>query len=224
MKVILSLSGGMDSTALLGMLLNKGHEVVPVSFFYGSKHGRYEIEAAKNITQHYNLGNIYKLIDVSGVFKGFDSALLSADSRSIPEGHYEDKSMALTVVPGRNMIFISILAGLAESLQCEAVALGIHAGDHAIYPDCRPLFAESMGFAVRFATDDKVRLIFPFLNMTKGEIVSVGLTENVPFHLTRTCYKDQILPCGKCGSCTERLEAFQFNNSTDPVQYDNNIS
>ena len=217
MKTILSLSGGIDSASLLGMLLKSGHTVKPVSFQYGSKHGLYELAAAQNLAWYYKLD--LQVIDVTWVFHGFNSALLATDSRSIPEGHYEDKSMSQTVVPGRNMIFTSILAGLAQSLNVDTVALGIHAGDHAIYPDCRPEFAGSMDLTIKTATEYKVSLYTPFLNMTKRDIVKIGLKNNVPFEFTRTCYKDQIEACGLCGSCTERLEAFAQNGISDPIEY-----
>ena len=217
MKTVISLSGGLDSGVMLGMLMALGHEVHAVTFDYGSKHGQYEIDAAKRLVAFYMVP--HQVIDVRGIFAGFNSALLKVDGRPIPEGHYEDKSMSLTVVPGRNMIFASILAGLAESLGYDAVSLGIHAGDHAIYPDCRPGFKAAMNKAIGAATEYKVDLYAPFLEMSKGQIVAEGLEYNIPFRLTRTCYKDQPLPCGKCGSCTERLEAFAFAGIQDPVDY-----
>jgi len=217
MKIVLSLSGGMDSAALLGTLLGTGHEVFAVSFFYGSKHNQYELEAARKLAEHYGIKR--QSMDISGIFAGFKSALLKEDSRPVPEGHYEDRTMVQTVVPGRNMIFSAILAGLAQSFEYDAVALGIHAGDHAIYPDCRPVFKESMDLAIKTASEYSVSLYAPFLGLSKGDIVKVGMEHKVPFELTRTCYKDQALSCGKCGSCTERLEAFAVNGLIDPIQY-----
>jgi len=217
MKIVLSLSGGMDSAALLGTLLGTGHEVFAVSFFYGSKHNQYELEAARKLADRYGIKR--QSMDISGIFAGFKSALLKEDSRSIPEGHYEDRTMVQTVVPGRNMIFSAILAGLAQSFEYDAVALGIHAGDHVIYPDCRPVFKESMDLAIKTASEYSVSLYAPFLGMNKGDIVKVGMEHKVPFELTRTCYKDQSLSCGKCGSCTERLLAFAENGLIDPIQY-----
>ena len=217
MKVILSLSGGLDSAVLLASLFAKGHEILAVTFDYGSKHGEYEIKAAKSLAAWF--GVKHQVMDVSGIFSGFNSALLKVDSRAIPEGHYEDVTMKQTVVPCRNMIFATILAGLAQSLLYDAVYLGIHAGDHAIYPDCRPEFKARLNEAIVAATEGEVSLLAPFINMTKGSIVYEGKKIGAPFELTRTCYKNQELPCGVCGSCCERLTAFEENGMVDPVQY-----
>lgn len=219
MKVVLSLSGGLDSAVLLTKLVEAGHEILAVTFNYGSKHGAYEIQAAKNLASHFGIK--HQIIYVAGIFEGFNSALLKSDNRQIPEGHYEAPTMSQTVVPCRNMIFASILAGLAESLGYQAVYLGIHAGDHAIYPDCRPSFKQAMGVAIYEATETKVSLQAPFISMTKGDIVFEGAVRKTPFQLSRTCYKDQPLPCGVCGSCCERLTAFEENGITDPVHYEN---
>jgi len=217
MKIILSLSGGLDSAVLLSSLFTEGHEILAVTFDYGSKHGVFEIEAAKKLASWFGIQ--HQIMDVSGIFAGFNSALLKKDLREIPEGHYEDVSMKQTVVPCRNMIFATILVGLAESLLYDAVYLGIHAGDHAIYPDCRPDFKDRLHEAVMEATESKVSLLAPFIRMTKGDIVYEGQKYDAPFELTRTCYKNQPLPCGVCGSCTERIEAFQINGLVDPVEY-----
>jgi len=215
MKVILSLSGGLDSTCLLSRLF-KQVEVLPVIFSYGSKHNRYENEAAYMVCKYYDLKPLH--IELDQVMVEFRSNLLKTGGE-IPEGHYSAPSMSQTVVPARNLIFISILAGLAESNDAQKVALAVHAGDHHIYPDCRPEFVKSADKTVSLATDGKVSLMAPFLMMSKGEVLKEGLVERAPVHLTRTCYKDQLIACGKCGSCVERLEAFQQCGMKDPIDY-----
>lgn len=213
----------MDSLALLaclhadaGSILEEG-EIEAVCFKYPSKHNGWEREAAAKIADHYKVK--LSTIDLTSVMDGFKSDLLQSGG-SIPEGHYSDESMKSTVVPCRNMIFVSILAGLADSRGFNEVAIGIHAGDHAIYPDCRPKFKQAMTQAVGAATDGRVVLIAPFLNYTKTTIIhETHDLPPVPWHLSRTCYKDQVLACGKCGSCTERLEAFSNNGMVDPVSY-----
>jgi 7-cyano-7-deazaguanine synthase len=223
MKVVLGLSGGMDSATLLGHLLEQGIESHCCIFIYGSKHNSYEVTAAKEIIKYYqNAGfPVFKyIIDLTQVFTYFKSNLLTSGD-DIPEGHYESENMKLTVVPERNLIFASIMAGLAESKGAEAVALGVHAGDHAIYPDCREEFIMAMNSAVFLSSDRKVRITTPFANITKKQILSIGLKQDplVPYHLTRTCYKDQPIACGKCGSCYERLEAFESLGLKDPLKY-----
>jgi len=216
MKAIVSLSGGIDSATVLADLLSRGYEVETVGFTYGSKHNTYENDMAVALAEHY--GVPFTLINLEQVMSDFKSALLLSGG-PIPEGHYEDESMSQTVVPGRNMIFISILAGLAESREADLVAVGIHSGDHAIYPDCRPRFFSFMKEAVEAATDNKVSLTAPFLDKDKAAVIRWGIQLGVPYHLTRTCYKCQPVACGKCGSCVERLESFAANNYTDPLEY-----
>ena len=150
----------------------------------------------------------------------FKSALLKSDDEPIPEGHYQDDNMSKTVVPARNIIFSSILAGYAWSVEAKEVWIGIHAGDHFIYPDCRPEFYFAMKEAIMRGTNNKVNLIAPFLNKDKAEIVKRGIELKVPFEITRTCYTENELACGKCGSCVERLEAFALNGIADPIKYE----
>jgi 7-cyano-7-deazaguanine synthase len=137
----------------------------------------------------------------------------------VPEGHYEDKNMKLTVVPNRNMIMASIAIGYAVNLGYEAIALGVHAGDHAIYPDCRPEFIEKLNAVSQIANYEPIKVIAPYVNMNKIDIVARGSEIGVDYSKTWTCYKGLDKACGRCGSCQERLEAFAANNLTDPVAY-----
>ena len=217
MKVIVSLSGGMDSATVLAEAIARGRKVHTVGFTYGSKHNQYENKAATAIAAHY--GVPFKLIDLSGIMAGFKSDLLLSGG-DIPEGHYEATSMSRTVVPGRNTIFAAILLGEAQSIGAEEIWLGIHAGDHAIYPDCRPEWLIAMGRVMWEASEGKVGPMTPFLKTNKVGILKRGLELRVPYQLTRTCYKDQPISCGRCGSCQERLEAFRLNQVEDPILYE----
>jgi 7-cyano-7-deazaguanine synthase len=216
-KAIISLSGGMDSTTVLGAAIDAGREVECVGFTYGSKHNFYENIAAQEVAEHYNVP--FHLMDLSEMMSSFNSNLLKSGG-DIPEGHYEAETMSQTVVPGRNIIFASMLSGYAWSRDADEVWLGIHSGDHAIYPDCRPEFYEKMREAILAGTDDRVTLQAPFLDGNKTSIIEWGLQHEVPYHLTRTCYKDQPIACGRCGACQERLEAFRNNNLEDPIEYE----
>jgi len=224
MKVVIGLSGGMDSTTLLGLYLEQGFEVLCCSFKYGSKHELYEIEAAKNIVKFYQRKHLslkHFVINLQQAFTIFKSNLLLSGGE-IPEGHYEEDSMKQTIVPGRNLIMASLLAGIAESTEASYVALGVHAGDHHIYPDCRPKFIEYLFKTIKESSEGKVSIEAIFIDLTKTDILKVGysLSIPVPYHLTRTCYKNQITSCGKCGSCRERLEAFEEIEIKDPIQYE----
>lgn len=217
-RCVISLSGGMDSATLIAYA--KEHEIEiaqAVGFTYGSKHNKYENQAAQDLASYYQVP--YRLVDLSAAFAPMKSNLLLSGG-DIPEGHYEAPTMAQTVVPCRNLVFLSILAGVAESMEADMVLLGIHSGDHAIYPDCRPAFYNSADKTVRWATDNAVRLEAPFLHGDKASILSYGMALGVPYNLTRTCYKDQAVACGKCGSCQERLMGFAAIGAEDPIAYE----
>ena len=221
MKIVLSLSGGMDSATALGYYLAEGHDIIPVNFMYGSKHNTFEKLCAIRLCVYYGI-NMFPSINLRFIEDMFSSDLLKS-GEDIPEGHYEDKNMKSTVVPGRNLIFASILAGYAESIGADAIALGVHAGDHAIYPDCRPEFVDSLIETINKSSDSKISVFAPFLNLDKTEILKIGYSLpgefKIPYELTRTCYCDQETSCGKCGSCIERLEAFKNIGKTDPIEY-----
>ena len=218
-KAIVCLSGGIDSAVVLAGAIEKGRDVTAISFYYGSKHNSHELEAAKNLAKHYQIP--WCIIDITPAFYLIDSTLMKKhDSEKIPEGHYENESMNKTVVPARNMIFISILTGIAVSREIREIYLGVHSGDHYIYPDCRPKFISSMINTMREATGHvKLALKTPYIHRDKTYIVKEGIKLQVPFELTRTCYTAQEIACGKCGSCIERLEAFEKNGQKDPIRY-----
>lgn len=223
---VISLSGGLDSTTLLHSLLYRGvlpADIIPVQFVYGSKHNPFEVEAVDQIVNQFGLASNLIRIDLTVGFSHLSSALL-ATGDAIPEGHYNDETMRQTVVPGRNLIFASFCAAVAESKASQQkttarVLLGVHSGDHLIYPDCRPAFVRSLNDTIRFSSDARVHVEAPFTNVNKADIVKLGLKMGTPYELTRTCYKAQGEACGVCGSCRERLEAFHINNAADPIRY-----
>ena len=216
MKAVVSLSGGMDSATLLASVLAKGYEALCIGFQYPSKHNRWEQDAAIRVAAHYKVP--FRWVDLMTVFRGFTSHLLTTGG-PIPEGHYADDNMRLTVVPARNIVFCSVLAGIAWNEGAGDVFIGVHAGDHAIYSDCRPQFVCDMRNAIHSGTDKRVNLQAPFLHVDKAEILRRGLELGVPYGLTRTCYTSDAVACGRCGSCTERRLAFAACGVLDPVPY-----
>jgi 7-cyano-7-deazaguanine synthase len=219
------LSGGMDSGTLLGWLCNSrpksyikgGEKISAVTFDYGSNHGQQEIAAAKRLTTHY--GVPWTLIDIKGPMSFIPSAL-TGGADMIPDGHYEDESMRKTVVPFRNGIMLSIAAGIVAGAGGGTLFAGVHAGDHAIYPDCRLDFVNAMGRSISSGTDGAVDVECPFVDMNKADILELGLRIGMPYQHTWTCYKGREKACGTCGSCHERLEAFEKMGAKDPVQYE----
>lgn len=209
--IVILYSGGMDSSVALYKFADRIQ--LAVSFDYGSKHNKIEIEhAAKNCLQ---LGIEHRIVEIDLNKMGFISDLLQSGG-DIPDGHYEDESMKKTVVPFRNGIMLSITAGIAESIDCNRLLISNHAGDHAIYPDCRQDFIESMNNAIRFGTYNNTEIMAPFTNLTKREIALIGKEINVPFENTYSCYNGQETHCGTCGTCTERKEALE---GFDPTEY-----
>lgn len=217
-NVVLALSGGLDSTVLLATALSRGHTVSCVHFGYGSKHNPYERNASDAIARHYGIQRHYT--NIEGAFRWGQSALLNNSPQEIPDAHQEDPSQKATIVPGRNLIFAAILASIAQSqFQESEVWLGVHLGDHNIYPDCRAEWLTDVERAIRKQSEFKVELVAPFVDWkwNKVHIVAQGIAFKVPFELTRTCYKHQDIACGECGACRERLEAFAKNNAVDPL-------
>jgi 7-cyano-7-deazaguanine synthase len=217
MKVIVLLSGGMDSTVALYHTKDRGFEIVgALSFDYGSKHNHKEIPFAQEHCDKLGIG--HRVIPLDFVGQLFKSDLLETGGE-IPDGHYEDESMKRTVVPFRNGIMLAIATGYAESLGAEGLVIAAHAGDHAIYPDCRESFMKSMSDAMVEGTYAAVQLLRPFITMTKADIASKGRDLLVDFTRTWSCYKGGDVHCGTCGTCVERREAFALAGVQDPTTY-----
>lgn len=218
MKIILTLSGGMDSAVLLWLLKNQGHEVRCLSVDYGQRH-RKELRSAVELARL--AGVEHKVVDLSAVRELMAGSSQTSDL-PVPEGHYAEESMKQTVVPNRNMLLLALAGAWAVSTKSDAIAYAAHTGDHAIYPDCRPEFTEAMEKAFQLCDWHPVKLIRPFLQpkpMTKADITKLGQGLGVPFGLTWSCYKGEEVHCGKCGTCVERIEAFQLAGVPDPTEY-----
>jgi 7-cyano-7-deazaguanine synthase len=142
---------------------------------------------------------------------------LVTDGVAVPHGHYAAESMKATVVPNRNMILLAVAIGRAVAVGAEAVAYAAHAGDHTIYPDCRPEFVDALAQAALLCDWRPIQILRPFVSWTKGAIVREGVRLGVPFELTWSCYEGEERPCGKCGTCVERAEAFAQEGIVDPV-------
>ncbi len=219
-KVVVLLSGGIDSSTLLYHNVHLGNEVYPISFNYGQKHNR-EIIAARNICESLGQDVLkrWKLVDLSAIGKLLPSALTGVGE--IPEGNYTDAVMSQTVVPNRNMILFAVSVGYAQGIGARVVGYAAHSGDHPIYPDCRPEFVYALSKAVELATEGAVFIEAPYIRMTKADIVRLGTGIKVPYAKTWSCYNGRDKHCKKCGTCVERAESFKLAGVEDPTEYEN---
>jgi 7-cyano-7-deazaguanine synthase len=216
MPVVVLLSGGMDSVTALHDA-REHHDIAgAVSFRYGSKHNDREIPFAASHARQFGIRHDVIRLDFIDAF--FKSDLLQSGGE-IPKGHYEEESMKKTVVPFRNGIMLSIAAGYAESLEAGGLVIAAHAGDHAIYPDCREPFMRAMGDAIRLGTYAGIELLRPFIVMSKAEIAARGRELGVDYAQTWSCYVGGETHCGECGTCVERREAFLLSGVPDPTTY-----
>ena len=215
-KAVVIYSGGMDSFTLLNKVVKEGNDVYALTFNYGQKQIK-EVLVAQAVCKQLNVP--HKLLDISPINQLMQSSSLIGNEE-VPEGHYESESMKSTVVPNRNMILLSLAIGYAVDIKAAKVYYGAHSGDHAIYPDCRPEFVHKMNEVAGIANYEHVSIETPYLNYSKGEILTDGLNMGLTYENTWTCYNGREKACGKCGACVERLEAFAENNTTDPLQYE----
>lgn len=217
MKALVVCSGGLDSVTLAYKVASQGALTSLLSFDYGQRH-RKELDFAAQCARSLKVPHI--VIDLSQVGAQLTGSALT-DNIDIPDGHYAEDSMKVTVVPNRNAIMMTIAFGLATSQGADAVALAVHGGDHFIYPDCRPEFIQAFAEMQRYALDGLATIdtYTPFLHSPKSEIVREGHALNVPFANTWSCYKGQAQHCGRCGTCVERREAFHLAGVPDPTDY-----
>ena len=215
-RVVVLLSGGMDSVTALYDAHEKHDVVAALSFHYGSKHNDRELPFARTHAQR--LGISHHTVDLGFIGETFKSDLLKSGG-DVPKGHYEEANMKQTVVPFRNGIMLSIAGGMAESIGAEGLVIAAHGGDHAIYPDCREDFMRAMGEAIALGTYAGVRVLRPFITMSKAQIATERTRLGVDFSRTWSCYKGGEVHCGKCGTCVERREAFANAGLPDPTTY-----
>lgn len=210
----------MDSATLAWHYSSLGHDLHLIGFNYGQRHSK-ELDFLKEQAQ--TLSCDLTVVDMSFMGKLLGGSSLTSDDVTVPDGHYQEETMRVTVVPNRNAIMLSIAAGIAAGEGAEILATGIHAGDHYIYPDCRPSFfepfAEATEQAVLGVAIDTFHLEAPFIEMDKSEIAAYGTRLNVPYDITWSCYKGGEIHCGSCGTCFERREAFELAQVSDPTTY-----
>ena len=211
------LSGGMDST-VLAYLANALYERVDlVSIDYGQRH-RTELDFAARTAAR--LGARHDIVDLSGVRTLLTGSALT-DDVEVPHGHYAADNMATTVVPNRNATLISVAYMAAVARRADAVLVGVHAGDHFVYPDCRPDFVDQLDVALQTGNEGVAQPVLkaPFVHNTKTDICRLGAALGVDWTLTWSCYEGDDVHCGRCGTCVERREAFRDAGVEDPTKY-----
>ncbi|WP_331773300.1 7-cyano-7-deazaguanine synthase QueC (plasmid) [Embleya sp. NBC_00888] len=218
--VVLIFSGGLDSAVTAYRLLAQGCRVRLLSFAYGQRHAR-ELDHAGRIAEL--LGVTHDVVDLTCLGRILGGSALTDPDVPVPHGHYRAATMRATVVANRNAIMLEIAAGAAVAAGADAVAFGAHSGDHAIYPDCRPEFLARLEASIRAGNEGHIdpgfRIVPPFLESAKADIVREGAVLGVPFALTWSCYEGARVHCGACGTCVERREAFDQAKVADPTVY-----
>lgn len=217
MNVVVLLSGGVDSTTALHWAQREHSVVAALAFHYGSNHAERELTCARY--QAAQLGIPLHEVDLRPISRHLTSALLSG-AAAIPTGDYAEDNMRQTVVPFRNGIFLAVAAGIAESCGAEGIVIAAHSGDHALYPDCRESFMQAMGQAISLGTYAELRILRPFISLSKGQIVALGAELGVDFNHTYSCYCGGAQHCGRCGTCRERQDAFRAAGLADPTPYE----
>ena len=223
MKVLVLLSGGVDSSTCLALAKEKyGDNVLALSMSYGQKHVK-ELAAAQAIADYYHVELLH--MDLSKIFAHSKCSLLQGSEESVPHASYAEQlkeskgEPVSTYVPFRNGLFLSSAASIALSKDCSVILYGAHADDSAgfAYPDCSPVFNDAMNQAIFEGSGHQLKVEAPFVNMTKAEVVKMGLELNAPYELTWSCYEGKDEPCGKCGTCIDRAAAFAANGVSDPA-------
>lgn len=226
MRALVLFSGGIDSTTCLAIAVDKyGKEnVTALSISYGQKHIK-EIEAADAVSKYYGVELIN--LDLSEMFKFSNCSLLAHSDAEVPKESYSEQikstggTPVTTYVPFRNGLFLSSAASIGLSKNCNVIYYGAHADDAAgsAYPDCSQTFNSAINTAIYEGSGHQIKIEAPFIGKSKSEVVKIGLGLNVPYELTWSCYEGNEIPCGKCGTCIDRIKAFEANGISDPIKY-----
>ncbi|MBQ7702138.1 MAG: 7-cyano-7-deazaguanine synthase QueC [Candidatus Methanomethylophilaceae archaeon] len=221
-KAVVLLSGGLDSTTTLAKAIADGNEVIALSFRYGQRHSK-ELVAAKNVADFFKVKHVIVDIDLSM----FRSALTDKNI-DVPENRDEEQmgsDIPVTYVPARNIIMLSVAAGLCESVDADKIYIGANSVDYSGYPDCRPEFFAEYEKMINIGTKagvegHPIRIMTPIQHATKADIVRLGKKLGAPLHLTWSCYEGGEKACGKCDSCQLRLRGFEEASYKDEIEYE----
>ncbi len=224
MKALVLLSGGIDSTTCLALAVSKytTKNVIALSITYGQKHNK-ELQKAMEVAKYYNIEHY--TLNLEEIFKFSNCSLLKHSNEEIPLKSYSEQIQSKngepvsTYVPFRNGLFLSSAASFALSENCDIIYYGAHSDDSAgnAYPDCSEKFNNAMNEAIYEGSGKKLKIEAPFVKMNKADVIKLGIELKVPYQLTWSCYIGDEKPCGKCGTCIDRENAFKENNILDPI-------
>lgn len=215
-KAVVLLSGGLDSTTLFYRLAEEGYGLHALSVDYGQRH-RKEMQFARGTAER--LGASYHVVDLTSVTHLLTSSALTNREVPVPEGHYESETMKLTVVPNRNAMMLATAFAIAQSVGARAVAVAVHSGDHAVYPDCRADFIDRFQHMQDASLGEHIELLAPYLSVDKVAIAREAAQLGVPLADTWSCYNGDEHHCGRCGTCVERAWAIAEAGIPDPTTY-----
>ena len=219
-KAVVLFSGGLDSTTVLVYALKQGYDVYPLTFSYGQRHA-IEIKQSERTLKKYGLLNRQTIFSID--LTPFVNCSLINKNLEVPE--FAENRIPSTYVPSRNLIFLSVASGFAETLGAEKIFIGVNSVDYSGYPDCRPEFVEAFNKTIAVGTkqgvESGIEVAAPILNMSKKEIIELGMSLQVDYSLTHSCYNPTPdgLSCGVCDSCRLRLEGFRQAGFEDPLKY-----
>lgn len=222
-KAVVLVSGGLDSSTVLAMAMQQGYQCYTLSFDYGQRH-RSELEAAVRVSRLMNVTE-HKVVKLD--LGSIGGSALTDTNIEVPEK--ETEGIPVTYVPARNTVFLSIALGWAEVLGARKIFLGVNAVDYSGYPDCRPEYISSFESMANLATRAGVEgqaltIEAPLINLTKADIIRAGISLDVDYSQTVSCYQANLdgLACGKCDSCRLRAQGFDQAGIADPTRYQNN--
>ena len=222
MKAVILTSGGLDSTTLLSIVQKKDYDIYCLSFDYDQRN-KSELKAIKKILNGYSSVKEHRVVKLD--LAQFGGSSLTDLQMNVPRFNNYNK-IPNTYVPARNTIFLSTGLAYAEVLDADFIYIGVNALDYSNYPDCRPEFIEAFNNVAKIATasstvNRSIEIKAPLVNLTKAEIIQIGLQNGVDYSLTVSCYKatEEGLACGECDSCCLRKAGFQAANTKDPTRY-----
>ncbi|WP_416729272.1 7-cyano-7-deazaguanine synthase QueC [Fictibacillus sp. JL2B1089] len=219
-KAVIVLSGGLDSTTCMGIAKAEGYDLYPITFHYGQRHNR-EVEQAVEVGKYYGVAD-HRIVDLT-FLKDIGGSALTDEEVEVPTE--AEEGIPVTYVPARNMIFLSLASAYAEVIGATAVYTGVSAVDYSGYPDCRPEFIQSMEETINLATKagvtgKNITVETPLISLSKKETIEKGLSLEVPYDLTTSCYNGKEAACGQCDSCVLRLKGFKEAGAADPIAYE----